>query len=192
MARRRHVKSGRTLDWHLGLTNTQIFPNSSGTPSTVTASIITPITQGEHVTVTRIVGNIWAFVDSTDSGFNVTGTQIHTMNMGIQVVNRAKGIIGVARDPFLADDREGSEWMWMRHQTFAWQINGASGIPPDDFIAFSGFNEDIASSAVDITVQRKFDLSQDELVLAASTLTHFGASISFRVVANLRVLIRNS
>ncbi len=192
MARRRHAPSNRTLDWHLGLTNNQIFPNSAPTPTTVNASIITPITQGEKVTITRIVGSIWAYPDASDSGFNTTGVQMHQMNMGIQVINRAKGVQGVARDPHLADDREGSEWMWMRHQAFAWQINGSSGIPPDHLLTFAGFSEDIASTFVDITVQRKFDLSQDELVLSASTTRLFGLDTLFRVVSNLRVLIRNS
>lgn len=190
MGNRRYAKSTRTLDWFNGSTNQLLTVVSDGAQQDL--ELITPITQGEHVTLTRIVGEVQLAIKTVDASFNVVGDTGHIINCGIQVVNRARGLGGTTREPNRADDREGREWMWMRHYFRVWQINDAvAGGPPSEWyipVTDTG-GED---QHVDIKVQRKIDLSQDAVIFSVNATSIWGGARTFEVLTNLRLLIRNS
>ncbi len=111
--------------------------------------------------------------------------------MGIQLVNRERGSSGDERNPAAADDREGHEWLWMRHASFSWSTYKTSGTPPRNLENWwvptwnvGGFDEHI-----DVRVMRKLDLSQDELLFSVAGHNQFGSNQAFDMIVNLRLLL---
>lgn len=168
----------RGTDWH----NAAITSGSVNLVANVQSNfnLWSPSTLDEDATVVRIVGTIYAAalvpVDVTSI------TYLDTLNMGIQVVNRAKNVTGSERSPGLADDREGGEWMWMGQKFHASTITDGTQTPANawmDHQGGEGYNP-----YIDIRVKRKFDKSQDEILLSYLSLNR-----DWVVSHNLRMLI---
>ncbi len=193
MARRRFTRSTRTLAWRNGSRNVRIDLTAGvGAPGVqVNSTLLTPITQGEHITLTRVVGTCHVVPDFTDVTNHAEGATIIAVNVGIQVVNRAAGAVGTARSPATADDREGREWIWMMTYLLGWTVTPSAGVPAGVYIPMH-VEKGVNPAAVDIRVQRKIDDSQDELVFSAQATAVKGLSRDVVIVNNFRILIRNS
>ncbi len=156
---RRPAGDKRQLDWS-GIVDDVLVLGTGVVNST---NLWTPVTEMETATVTRIRG-----VVNPALGADITqaeGSYDFELFGGIQVVNRAAGAVGTARDPSLNDDMEGREWLWLRMWTLSWVVQGA--IAPTVTVVDGG---DVLTGAydpyVDVKAQRKLDLSQDELLLS--------------------------
>jgi len=147
-------------------------------------NIWTPVTEDQHATVVRIVGEI--YVSPSTLALQSLGAFSFKVAAGIQVVNRALGTTGTARSPLIEDDLEGGEWLWLRHYCFQYvtTVDGTSG----DVIYLTGMQDFIEAPDphVDIRVKRKLDLSQDELLL---TVAGQGTSMDVSFCGGLRLLL---
>ncbi len=182
--RRSYARSPKRLtDWSGVISD----PTVAGAGVVTSTNLWTPVTEMEHATVTRIRGTINPVMQNE---LEDAGSGFHSMEVfaGIQVVNRAQGAVGVARDPGINDDMEGGEWLWLRSWLFAWEVD--SGAPPAWIVPAGG---DVLTGAydpyVDVKAQRKIDLSQDELLF---TLSAIGSTANFvaKVHIALRVLMK--
>lgn len=179
-ARRRGNTDGRHVDWS-GI-NEQV--TLSAVAPLVHMNLWQPVVELERATVTRIRGCI----NFEIAPEQLTGSHVAIVSVGVQVVNRAQGTSGTARDPSNVDDLEGGEWLYLRQHVAAWTITGSVGTPPDAFIAnggdiLSGYNAD-----VDIKAQRIIDLSQDELLLSFAISVTGSDTVTAR--AHMRLLLK--
>lgn len=175
---RRQTRKGpkRGTDWH----NADI----TGAGATVLDSIQTntalwsPVTLDDKATVVRIVGTIHC---APSPDVDVASIITSTLHMGIQKVNRAAGAVGTARNPRLADDREGSEWMWMGQAFYHARTTSSAEFPPNQLLDWTrgGYNP-----YIDIRVKRKIDKSQDEIILSMNP-----QGSDWVVSCNLRMLV---
>lgn len=182
MAKRRAARAPRrAVDWVDGVTTTTCFTVLANIQNNI--NLWTPATLDDDATVVRIVGTIHCAPLMTD---DLVGQNCGTLAMGIQVVNRAKNSTGVARDPSILDDREGSEWMWLGQAFFSNFFAADLSTTPSATVIKNdcGFY----NPYVDIQVKRKIDKSQDELLLSL-TPHSAPAGVDWRVSANLRVLL---
>ncbi len=155
----------RHSDWSLGA-NEETFPL---TGSVTNVTLWTPVSNKEAGTIIRIVGEVHVRGDVNDWGTLASGggKLDQTVHMGVQVVNRALGAAGTARDPSGDDDYEGKEWMWRKTVNLAYTITDGTMEPPDWYIPLSEAVLGGTNDHVDIKVKRKLDLSQDELVFSS-------------------------
>jgi len=178
--RRRGTGPKRMTDWS-GI----VFDDNIVTAAPVEhVNLWTPVTEDKHATVVRIVGEI--YVAPNTLALQSEGAFSFFVSAGIQVVNRAAGTTGAARNPRLEDDLEGGEWLWLRHYCFQYvaEVDGTSGAVThltgmQDFVNYP-------DPHVDIRVKRKLDLSQDELLL---TVAGQGTSMDVSFCGSLRMLL---
>ncbi len=170
-------KPRRGTDWHNAELNTSAFSVAANVQSNT--ALWTPTLNDDNATVVRIVG--WIHV-APQVPVDVTGFRTDTLNMGIQVVNRVLNSAGVARDPALADDREGSEWMWMGQAFHVSHTTTSAEFPPSTNLWLS--QDSKYNPQIDIRVKRKIDKSQDEIVLSIRSL-----NLDWSISSNLRMLI---
>jgi len=178
MARSRRGNSdGRHVDWS-GI-NESISLSSVANLQHV--NLWQPVVELERATVTRIRGCINMDIIPVGS---VASFQCK-VSVGIQVVNRAQGTSGVARDPALVDDLEGGEWLYLRQHTARWRETGIV----DGFEITGG---DILTGGlvtdVDVKAQRIIDLSQDELLVSFSLQAAAGVIVG--VDTHMRLLLK--
>ncbi len=176
-SRRQTRRSARRgTDWHNADITTTFFQVVAGVQLNI--SLWTPALLDEDATVVRIVGTIFSALQVPD---DVTGLHHDTLNMGIQIVNRSKGIVGTERSPAIADDREGSEWMWMGQNFHASNITDGTENPPNSWVKWSESNG--YNPYIDIRVKRKIDKSQDEILLSfLSTNNDWSCSSNIRML----------
>lgn len=183
----------RLYDWREGVTD--ITTTANATQRDVT--LLGPVGTQERATITRIVGSVSVTYESTGvvAAMTATGQFDSVIHMGIQVVNRAKGVPGSARNPATLSDREGKEWMWLRSYRrsalIANMVIGASDLAPW-WIPLDATGSD--DTRVDIKVKRRIDLSEDELLLSITQFNLLASgsmsAITFRVQSDLRVLLQ--
>lgn len=179
MPRRRRFSGNakRALDW----TGVQFNATVTSLSSIENINLWTPVVLDKQATIIRIVGDIHIFPNNSvlDNPVEVE----FSVTSGIQVVNRAAGTSGAARDPQLTDDLEGGEWMYLRQYCFQVTSHGTAGSV--DVHALSPDLVGANGSHIDIRVKRKMDLSQDELLL---TVSGFGAGLDVKICGMLRML----
>ncbi len=170
----------RGTDWH----NADITLNGQSLLAGVQANtaLWTPVTLEDQATVVRIVGTLWV---APDPDFDIQGALTSTLHMGIQKVNRAAGAVGTARDPLLADDREGTEWMWMGQAFQHAYVTSSTEEPPSQYIQLSDMGS--YNPYIDIRVKRKIDKSQDEIILSLKA-----SGGDWFTSCNLRMLIMDN
>ncbi len=189
-ARRGPRPSGRVLEWHTGV---RAFSTTQLAGVITNVTLLPTATLLETVTVMRIVGHVSVVPDVIDvANWGVGGGTIDTsIEMGVQVVNRVAGGVGAARNPAVPDDREGKEWMWRRAYRRAYRLTDGTDEPPDWLLTLHEIGAD--KTQVDITVKRRVDLSQDEIILShVQTNRTAGAelaSLQFVLLIDLRILL---
>ena len=148
-------------------------------------------------TITRIVGEVDVHVNTDDTDFlptaGVNTRSWYTVNMGIQIVNREQAAGGTPRHPSIIDDREGGEWLWMRHMTFGWHTytETATTTLTNWFVPM--WNVGGYDPHFDIRVKRKLDLQQDDLhfsIAGVNCLDSIG--MNFSCTFNARLLLMDT
>ncbi len=194
MANTRHrgrARSQRKLDWAEGVaafdaTLVDMVENTT---------ILLNLPNKERQTVMRIVGSVSMVpkVEVFGGLADVVGEYDGVIECGIQVVNRAAGVVGSARNPATGDDRQGREWMWRRTYRRAYVVThgAAPGNLADWFIPLHETGSD--DTRVDIKVKRVLDRSQDELVFSMTHVSRRAtgslASMEFFAHIDLRCLM---
>ncbi len=170
----------RGTDWH----NADTTPIGGAVLVGVqlNTALWSPVTLEDNATVVRIVGTLWV---APDPDFDIQGTLTSTLHMGIQIVNRAAGAVGTARDPSLPDDREGGEWMWLGQAFQHARVTSSTEEPPSQYIQLSPLSS--YNPYIDIRVKRKIDKSQDEIILSIKPLGG-----DWFVSCNLRMLVMDN
>ncbi len=175
-ARQRRGKVRRTVSW----ANADLTQQSATLLNGIQTNtpLFAPSSTNEKMTVVRIVGTIFVAADPTDLA---VGLNTSTLHMGIQVVNRAQGISGIARDPSNGDDREAHEWMWLGQAFHVGLVTTDVGVPPDWYIP----THEVGSynPYIDIKVKRVLKENQDELILSLKPI-----GLDWLVSCNLRML----
>jgi len=174
--RRTFQRSKRNVDW----TGVDEVSTVGSVSQLIHQNIWTPVFELERATVTRIRGTIGYGVGLPETASQGYGIEV---SVGIQVVNRAQGITGTARDPSNLDDLEGGEWLYLRQHTADIQVNAANQI----FIATGDLMTGVDVD-VDVKAQRVIDLSQDELLLSIAYTGTALATVTVR--SYLRLLLK--
>lgn len=198
MARRAQRAPRRKTHWENGATNLCLgfeAANASAPPIPLHTIILGTGTSPLMQTITRIVGelDVWVNTDDTDflSAVGSARRSWYVVNAGIQIVNRADGAAGIPRDPDNADDREGGEWLWMRHYAFGWHTYTDTSTTALASWFVPMWNVGGYDPHIDIRVKRKLDHQQDDLVLSLTGVNCLDDSVNmnFSASLNLRCLV---
>ncbi len=150
---------------------------SGGTPVSHQHSIIlrSPNEDGGVITITRIVGEFYIYMEDADDINN-------TVAMGIQLVPFRGDALVEPRFVFDADDAESKEWFMRRLYPYMGykRIVGAAS-----YECLAGF----PSATIDIKTQRRFDTSLFGLVLSVASNI---ASPLLKFNFQLRLLVRRA
>jgi len=178
-----HRRRGNGPQRHTDWSGIKFDENVTTVSPTANVNLWTPVTEDKSATVVRIVGEI--YVSPGTLALQTLGAFDFNVSVGIQVVNRAAGSTGTARNPRNEDDLEGKEWLWLRHYCFKYVTAVDAG---NEVIFITGMQDfvDKPDPHVDIRVKRKLDLSQDELLLS---IAGSGTSMDVDMCGGLRMLL---